>query len=46
MEAILCHESQFVDPEAAKKRWLEMWGEQQEDGSVRYFEPFKVMKFG
>ena len=46
VEAILCHQSQFVDPEAAKKRWLEMWGEHQEDGSVRYFEQFKVMKFG
>jgi LmbE family N-acetylglucosaminyl deacetylase len=44
--AILCHKSQFVDPMAAKKRWLEMWGERQEDGTVRYSEQFKVMKFG
>ncbi len=46
IEAILCHQSQFEDPEKAKARWLEMWGEQQEDGSLRYFEAFKVMKFG
>lgn len=46
IEAILCHTSQFADPEGAKQRWLEMWGERQEDGSLRYFEAFKVMKFG
>jgi LmbE family N-acetylglucosaminyl deacetylase len=46
IEAILCHKSQFEDPEKAKARWLEMWGERQEDGSLRYFEAFKVMKFG
>ncbi len=37
IEAILCHKSQFDDPEAVKARWREMWGEKQEDGSVRYF---------
>lgn len=46
IEAILCHKSQFEDPEQAKARWLESWGERQEDGSLRYFEAFKVMKFG
>jgi len=46
VEAILCHKSQFEDPEKAKARWLETWGEKQEDGSLRYFEAFKVMKFG
>ena len=46
IEAILCHTSQFSDPEAARKRWVEMWGEKQEDDSMRYFESFKVMKFG
>jgi LmbE family N-acetylglucosaminyl deacetylase len=44
--AILCHKSQFEDPEKAQARWLETWGEQQEDGSLHYFEAFKVMKFG
>jgi LmbE family N-acetylglucosaminyl deacetylase len=46
IEAILCHQSQFEDPVKAKARWLEMWGETQEDGSLRYFEAFKVMTFG
>lgn len=46
IEAILSHHSQFSDPEGAKKRWRETWGEEQEDGTVRYFESFKVMKFG
>lgn len=46
IEAILCHTSQFSDPAGAQKRWLETWGEAQEDGSLRYFESFKVMKFG
>ncbi len=46
VEAILAHKSQFSDPEAAKKRWLELWGEKQEDGAVHYSEQFKVMKFG
>ena len=46
VEAILAHKSQFSDPEAAKQRWLEMWPEKQEDGSLRYSEQFKVMKFG
>ncbi|MBK8051623.1 MAG: PIG-L family deacetylase [Anaerolineales bacterium] len=44
--AILCHDSQFVDPVAAEKRWREMWGEKSEDGTVRYYESFKLMKFG
>ncbi|MCX6040917.1 MAG: PIG-L family deacetylase [Caldilinea sp.] len=46
IEAILCHSSQFKDPEGARQRWLDSWGERQEDGSLRYFEAFKVMKFG
>ena len=46
IEAILCHDSQFVDPDGAQRRWREQWGEKQEDGSIRYFEAFKLMKFG
>jgi LmbE family N-acetylglucosaminyl deacetylase len=46
VDAILCHTSQFSDPAGAQKRWLETWGETQEDGSIHYFESFKVMKFG
>ena len=44
--AILCHKSQFIDPDAAQKRWREMWGERQEDGALRYYESFKIMRFG
>ena len=46
IEAILCHQSQFADPEAARQRWLQMWPEKQEDGSERFYEGFKVMRFG
>jgi LmbE family N-acetylglucosaminyl deacetylase len=46
IEAILCHTSQFADPAAAQKRWLELWAEVQPDGSRHYYELFKVMKFG
>lgn len=44
--AICCHKTQITKPEEAKPRWLERWGEKQEDGTVRYFEQFKIMKFG
>lgn len=46
IEAILCHQSQFADPEAARQRWLTLWPEKQEDGTVKYYESFKLMKFG
>ncbi|MCX6046840.1 MAG: hypothetical protein NT075_17175, partial [Chloroflexi bacterium] len=45
IEAILCHKTQISNPEEAPKNWLERWGETQEDGSKRYFEQFKAMKF-
>jgi LmbE family N-acetylglucosaminyl deacetylase len=45
IQAILCHKSQFADPEGLIERWRERWGEQQEDGSVRYFERFRGMNF-
>lgn len=44
--AILCHKTQIANPEEAPTRWRERWGEEQEDGSMRYFEQFKAMKFG
>jgi LmbE family N-acetylglucosaminyl deacetylase len=44
MQAILCHKTQIADPENAPKRWVERWGEEQPDGSRRYFERFKAMK--
>ena len=45
IEALCNHATQFRDIDEAKKRWLERWGEKQEDGSVRHFERFKVMRF-
>ncbi len=45
LQALLCHKSQFEDLEAAKQRWREWWGEKQPDGSIRYFERFKGMRF-
>lgn len=44
--AILCHKTQITEPEQAVPAWRERWGEKQEDGSVRYYESFKAMKFG
>lgn len=46
IQAILCHKTQIENPEEAPTRWRERWGEKQEDGSLRYFEQFKAMKFG
>jgi len=45
IQAILCHETQIDSPENAHERWLENWGETQPDGSKRYFEQFKAMRF-
>jgi len=46
IEAILCHKSQFSEPHAAQQHWRESWAEVQEDGSRRYAEYFKIMRFG
>ncbi len=46
IQSILCHKTQIQNPEEALKRWLERWGEKQTDGSMRYFEQFKAMRFG
>jgi LmbE family N-acetylglucosaminyl deacetylase len=45
IQAILCHTSQIANPEEAPQRWRERWGETQPDGSVRYFERFRAMRF-
>lgn len=45
IRAILCHKTQITEPEQAVPSWRERWGERQEDGSVRYYESFKAMKF-
>ena len=45
IDAILCHKSQFSEPPEAVRRWMERWGEEQEDGSLKYYEHFKAMKF-
>ena len=46
VEVILCHKSQIADPEQARERWKERWGEAQEDGSFRHFERFRCLRFG
>lgn len=43
--AILCHKTQITGPEEAVPAWRKRWGEAQEDGSTRYYEYYKVMKF-
>jgi LmbE family N-acetylglucosaminyl deacetylase len=45
IQSILCHKTQIEDPEEAPARWLERWGEVQTDGTKRYFEVFKAMRF-
>lgn len=45
IDAILCHKTQITNPAEAVPRWHERWGEKQENGDVRYYEYFKVMKF-
>lgn len=45
IEAILCHESQISEPVKAQERWKERWGEEQEDGTMRYYERFRRMTF-
>lgn len=45
LAAILCHKSQFAEPEKLRERMFARWGEEQEDGSVRFVERFKGMRF-
>ena len=45
INAILCHKTQITNPSEAVPAWRERWGQPEEDGSVRYHEHFKVMKF-
>ncbi len=45
IEAILSHKSQFGNTEEMRKNFQERWGEKQEDGSVRHYERFRVMRF-
>ncbi len=44
--AIICHKTQIANPEEAHPRWLERWGEKQDDNSILYFEQFRMLKFG
>jgi len=44
--AILCHVSQFDEPEAAADSWRKRWSETGPDGEPRVYERFKCMKFG
>lgn len=45
IDAILCHKTQITEPEKAVPAWHERWKTVEEDGSVRYYEQFRVMKF-
>jgi len=45
IEALVNHKTQFPDIEKAETRWRERWGEKQDDGTMRHFERFQVMKF-
>jgi LmbE family N-acetylglucosaminyl deacetylase len=44
IEAILCHKTQITEPESAPARWRERWAEKQLDGTLRYYEKFKMMR--
>ena len=43
LQSILSHKSQFPDTEATMESWRGRWGEEQEDGTRRHFERFRVM---
>lgn len=46
IDAILCHKSQFGAREKqAMRRWMERWGEENEDGTRTHWEKFQVLKF-
>lgn len=45
IQAILCHKSQIADPVEAEKRWREFWRRTGPDGSVRYVEQFRGLRF-
>jgi LmbE family N-acetylglucosaminyl deacetylase len=45
ISAILCHKTQIAEPETARERWLERWGDRQEDGSVRHYERYMAIRF-
>ena len=45
IQAILEHKSQISAPEEALERWKERWGDKQEDGSMKFYEHFRVLKF-
>lgn len=45
IQAILCHTSQIAEPETAPERWKERWGDKQKEGSMRYVERFRCMRF-
>ena len=46
IEAIICHKTQVREPEKLQERMTQRAGQKQEDGSVRFFEQFRVLKFG
>jgi LmbE family N-acetylglucosaminyl deacetylase len=43
--AILCHKTQITEPEKSVPAWRERWGTKADDGSIRYTEEFRAMKF-
>ena len=45
INAILSHKTQIANPTEAVPAWRQRWGEAQDDGSMRYYEYFKVMTF-
>lgn len=45
IQSILAHKTQISAPEEAVTRWKENWGQKQEDGSLRFYEHFRVLKF-
>jgi LmbE family N-acetylglucosaminyl deacetylase len=45
IDAILCHKTQITEPEKAVPAWKERWRSEEADGSLHYYEFFRVMKF-
>ena len=43
--SIICHKTQIKEPEKLKEGMLERWGTKQEDGTVRHYERYRLLKF-
>lgn len=46
IDSIICHKTQIREPEKLHERMTQRAGQKQDDGTIRYFEQYRVLKFG